>query len=98
MSLSQLLTLIHQIGGKDMSEYEWPCWTQKGWECPRCGKILAPWMSQCDCHRNNWTITWNSDKTNPYSPSTTPVSPEIEKYKYTVTCKSDLQSTFTGKE
>ena len=20
-----------------------------GWECPRCGKILAPWMAYCDC-------------------------------------------------
>jgi len=20
-----------------------------GWECPRCGKILAPWMPFCDC-------------------------------------------------
>lgn len=20
-----------------------------GWECPRCGKILAPWMPYCDC-------------------------------------------------
>ena len=21
-----------------------------GWQCPRCGKCLAPWMSECDCH------------------------------------------------
>lgn len=27
--------------------YEQP--TQQGWICPRCGKVLAPWMSQCDC-------------------------------------------------
>ncbi len=21
----------------------------KGWECPRCGKINAPWMPHCTC-------------------------------------------------
>lgn len=31
-----------------------------GWECPRCGKVWAPWISQCDCSRNDWTITCNS--------------------------------------
>lgn len=20
----------------------------KGWECPRCGKVLAPWREECD--------------------------------------------------
>ena len=30
---------------------------EKGWECPRCGRINAPWVRQCDCSRNNWTIT-----------------------------------------
>ena len=32
---------------------------EKGWECPRCGRINAPWVRQCDCSRNNWSITWN---------------------------------------
>lgn len=32
-----------------------------GWLCPRCGRINAPWVRQCDCSRNNWTITWTSD-------------------------------------
>lgn len=40
----------------------WQCpYTQpkaeQGWECPRCGRINAPWVRQCDCSRNNWTIT-----------------------------------------
>ena len=35
-----------------------------GWECPRCGKINAPWKSQCDCTRNNWTITCNGTNSN----------------------------------
>lgn len=33
---------------------------EQGWECPRCGRINAPWVRQCDCS-NNWncpTITW----------------------------------------
>ena len=30
---------------------------EQGWECPRCGRINAPWVRQCDCNRNNWTIT-----------------------------------------
>ena len=30
---------------------------EKGWECPRCKRINAPWVRQCDCNGNNWTIT-----------------------------------------
>lgn len=43
---------------------QWTTYTynsEKGWECPRCGKINAPWIRQCDCSRNNQTITWISD-------------------------------------
>jgi len=24
-----------------------------GWICPRCGKVNAPWVSQCTC-KSNW--------------------------------------------
>ena len=34
---------------------------QQGWECPRCGRINAPWMSQCCCGRGYWYPTWTSD-------------------------------------
>ena len=34
---------------------------QDGWRCPRCGRINAPWVRQCDCSSSNWTIT--SDQT-----------------------------------
>ena len=35
---------------------------EKGWECPRCGRINAPWVRQCDCSRSDkWNITWNKD-------------------------------------
>ncbi len=31
---------------------------EQGWECPRCGRINAPWKSQCDCSGNHyWTVT-----------------------------------------
>ena len=34
---------------------------EQGWECPRCGRINAPWVRNCDCRpENNWnrsTIT-----------------------------------------
>ena len=32
-----------------------------GWECPRCGKINAPWVTSCNCNQN-WSITCNPDK------------------------------------
>ena len=34
-----------------------PYRAEQGWECPRCGRINAPWVRQCDCARSNWTIT-----------------------------------------
>lgn len=35
--------------------------SEKGWECPRCGRINAPWVRQCDCSRDNWNITWTDN-------------------------------------
>ena len=35
---------------------------QQGWECPRCGRINAPWISQCFCNRSYQYPTWTSDK------------------------------------
>ncbi len=35
-----------------------PSVVEQGWECPRCGKILAPWRSSCDCQR---PTTWNTE-------------------------------------
>lgn len=36
---------------------------EQGWECPRCGRINAPWVRQCDCSRNDWTIAISKDGT-----------------------------------
>lgn len=27
---------------------------EDGWRCPRCGRINAPWVRQCDCSPSNW--------------------------------------------
>ena len=36
--------------------------TEYGWACPRCGKVNAPWKSQCDCvggyYYPNWYTPW----------------------------------------
>ena len=33
---------------------------ERGWECPRCGRINAPWKSSCDCATSNWQFTWGN--------------------------------------
>ena len=65
-------TINDKINGTDSAStstskntYDWHCpyipQTQQGWECPRCGRINAPWVRQCDCNRSNWSITWTSN-------------------------------------
>ena len=55
------------VGSSTTTSCSYPCPYQKskaeqGWECPRCGRINAPWKSQCDCSGGYWTTTWTSDK------------------------------------
>lgn len=33
---------------------------QQGWLCPRCGKVNAPWVMQCNC--NSYMNTYIDDK------------------------------------
>ena len=54
---------------------------QQGWECPRCGRINAPWMSQCFCNRSYWYPTWTSDHVY--------VGDKPEWWKDYVTCNPD---------
>lgn len=55
------------VGTSTTTASQWQTYTQpkaeRGWECPRCGRINAPWVRQCDCSRNydKWDITWNKD-------------------------------------
>ena len=34
---------------------------QYGWVCPRCGKVLAPWMNYCDCYNTDCVNTSTSE-------------------------------------
>ena len=66
---------------------------EQGWECPRCGRINAPWVRHCDCSGSydKWDITWNKDDcTKPWwydyykvtcNPDTFRVHPETTTWK-----------------
>lgn len=96
MSLTGMMNLIHQIGGNmntagkvestyDSDIYEWSAPTEKGWECPRCHKIWAPWMSSCNCNRES----------NHANTTTKPIPLEINDWKKYVTCKMGQDSCIT---
>lgn len=51
---------------------------QDGWRCPRCGKINAPWVRQCDCSPS--TSTWDKITINPCD----------DWWKYRITCDDDM--------
>ena len=70
---------------------EWTASSQQGWECPRCGKIWAPWISSCTCKRSTTTttttVTWDK------AAIATPIDP------WTVTVGSDtIPHTYTMKQ
>ena len=50
---------------------------EDGWHCPRCNRINAPWVRQCDCSGNSWTITCDD------------TTAGDEWWKKYVTCTSD---------
>lgn len=95
---------IDNTTAKTTNTYSYGYNAERGWECPRCGRINAPWVRQCDCSRNNWTVTWTSDH-----PSWTGDSPEWWKevtcnrsdncpdnvLNNPVTYKTDIPTTFT---
>ena len=72
--------------GNDNSNYH----VQQGWECPKCGAVMAPWQNCCvNCGGNNWkpSITWND--------GSTPI-PNFTKYE--VTCNSANTAQFSDRE
>ena len=34
---------------------------QYGWVCPKCGKVLAPWMGECNCYRQSSVTTTTTE-------------------------------------
>lgn len=77
---------------------------EQGWECPRCGRINAPWVRQCDCSSNHWTITTSDDWT--YKPTwwkevtcnsdTFKVHPDSTVYTNPIVGGSDYKDSITG--
>lgn len=63
--------------------------TQKGWECPKCGKILAPWMPYCTCNSmNNIYTTANLDYSKTIKPEVKTCKTYISTASYcTANCK-----------
>ena len=58
-------------------------WGQMGWICPKCGKVLAPWRAECDCHKMTTTTT---DKSNtPFITGTSINNGQTPDVKYTCT-------------
>lgn len=83
--------------------------TEYGWACPRCGRINAPWKSQCDCAGGSyWYPTWypwdykepwwkqiycDSDTFKVHPETTTWKAPSSTCGSDSSTCKSDSITT-----
>ena len=47
---------LNDSGGTDASGFGQP---QMGWQCPRCHKVHAPWVSECDCQLGSTSgLSW----------------------------------------
>lgn len=51
-----------------------------GWLCPRCGRINAPWVRQCDCSPSSTTISWDKITVNPCD----------DWWKHQIKCDDDI--------
>lgn len=52
---------------------------EQGWECPRCGRINAPWVRQCDCSPSS-TLGWDKITVNPCD----------DWWKHQITCDDNM--------
>lgn len=77
-------------------------WGQMGWICPKCGKVLAPWRAECDCHKRNTVTTDKSnitDKSNkPFITGTSINNKQTPNVSYTtaINVNKDHESIFSG--
>lgn len=48
----------------------WSLQANQGWKCPVCGKVHAPWVDGCDCHRvtTNGTSTGKTESVSVHIP------------------------------
>ena len=70
--------------------------TEYGWACPRCGRINAPWKSQCDCVGNTyWYPTWEKPYYDEWWKHVT-CAPETTWKAPNSTCGTDSSSTKTN--
>ena len=56
----------------------------KGWICPKCGRVYAPWVNKCQYCGNSTTIT--------YTPPTCPYWYCSRPYDWTVTTSATTAS------
>ena len=49
--------------GEKMTNWNNISFAQKGWECPRCGRINAPWLPCCSCSKSTYYVSWTKDMT-----------------------------------
>ena len=47
---------------------------QYGWVCPKCGKVLAPYVSECNCYKKHYTNTTTITESSPLPAEYTTIS------------------------
>jgi hypothetical protein len=63
------LSQPNEVGNQDISHLKKiKAGAAQGWECPKCGTILAPWMPTCNCNRGAIVVP----NPMPYSTGTSP--------------------------
>ena len=57
--------------GHSPYEYEYECertWVPQGWQCPQCGRIYSPSVTECEyCNKGRWEYTHSPWTVHPYT-------------------------------